>query len=67
MGRQQLEAFYKKMAENKDLKDQVTAIKGDIDTVYEEIVNIARANGFDNWTLSPADALQFATAYAVCF
>lgn len=47
MGRQQLEAFYKKLAEDKALKDQVTEIKGDIDTVYQGIVKIARANGFD--------------------
>lgn len=47
MSRQQLEGFYKKLAEDKGLKDQVAAIKGDMDTVYAGIVKIARDNGFD--------------------
>lgn len=47
MGKKQLEAFYQKMAEDKSLKDQVVAIKGDMDTVYAGIVKIARDHGFD--------------------
>lgn len=47
MSKQQLEGFYKKLAEDKGLKDQVAAIKGDMDTVYAGIVKIARDNGFD--------------------
>ncbi|RYD06048.1 hypothetical protein N752_05845 [Desulforamulus aquiferis] len=47
MSQKQLEAFYQKLAEDKDLKDQVSAIKGDMATVYDGMVKIARDAGFD--------------------
>ena len=47
MSKQQLDAFYQKMAEDKSLKDQVLALKGEINTVYAGMVKVAREAGFD--------------------
>lgn len=47
MSIEQLKGFYQKMAEDKALKDQVAALRGDIDTVYAGMVKIARDHGFE--------------------
>lgn len=47
MSTKQAEAFYQELAEDKDLKDQIASLRGDLDTVQEEIAKIAREKGFD--------------------
>ena len=47
MSKQQAEAFYQKLAEDGTLKDQIAALRGDVNTVQEEIAKIAREEGFD--------------------
>ena len=47
MSKQQAEAFYQKLADDSSLKDQIAGLRGDLDTVQEEIAKIAREKGFD--------------------
>lgn len=47
MSKPQLEAFYRKLSEEKALKDKVTSLRGDVPTVYSQLVKIAKDSGYD--------------------
>ena len=47
MAMQQIEAFYRKVMEDEALKEKVMGIKGAPMSVAEQVVEIARENGFD--------------------
>lgn len=48
MSMKQLDAFYKKVIEDKDLKDKLLAVKLDMDEEYiEKMIKIAQNAGYD--------------------
>jgi predicted ribosomally synthesized peptide with nif11-like leader len=47
MSKAQFDAFYKKVGEDENLKQQMMSLRGDSQTVYAKITEIARAEGYD--------------------
>lgn len=52
MSKAQFDAFYKKVGEDEELKRQLMALRGDSQTVFAKISEIAQAKGYD---VVPAD------------
>ena len=47
MSLKQVEAFYQKLSEDKNLKDQIMEIKDTVEVMYEKLTKIAQDAGFD--------------------
>ena len=47
MSKAQFDAFYKKVGEDEALKQQMMSLRGDSQTVYTKIAEIAQAQGYD--------------------